>query len=55
MINKPKINGKSFLNAIEQCQEILHRKTYNTQTREERLIQTILTKQTFKAYLSKKF
>jgi len=55
MTNKPKINGKSFLKAIEEALNILNRKTNNGSTPEERQVSTILFNEVTKAYLIKKF
>ena len=54
-MNKPKINGKSFLKAIEKCERILERMTYNSQSPVEREIYDILCNETTKAYLVKKY
>jgi len=54
-INKPKINGKEFLKAIESAMEVLQRKTTNGSTQAENEVYGILSEVHTKAYLIKKF
>ena len=54
-MNKPKINGREFLKAIESAMNILERKTGNGSTQEEKEVYSILNEVFTKAYLIKKF
>lgn len=55
MTNKPKINGKYFLSALDKIQNILNRKTWNEMSNAEKEIYEIVSDCTYKAYLTKKF